>query len=350
MTSTTKESLDLERRRRMMLSLAKQGHGAALIGLGAYLYSEGKASGPYQAGQRGDAENDRDLAGIETGMVKVGNEWKSLLPFGPDGMLMNMGAAIAAQIKEDVTESAATKAVNATTAAGRSTYASLKDLPMVQTLSDLDETFRSGRENVTRGAGELAARVATSFIPASSLLAASGRAIDPIQSLRDPQGWVETAQERLPFLRERVPAKLGPFAETTPNPGGIRTLADPFRTTPGRDSDQTIRWLMDNDVRVPRPAKRKDETREAYLARRKEEGPLEKRVLDEMVRAVQGKPTKDRWAREQSESLLESSDAAWNLHRQGKTGDALELLLRNYRAGLAKERKERTTTPPQGTR
>ncbi len=330
--ASAKASVDLERRRRFMLSLAKQGNGAALLTLGAYLASDGLMSGPYQPGSAGtDIAGDRDLADVPPGMVKTPSGWMSLLPLGPQGVLLNMGAAIYQQIQQDNATTMGDRVSSGTTAAVSGGLQQLMELPMVQGIKDVDELRRAGASGLGRRAGEYATRQAASFIPAGSAIATTARAIDPVRDRR-PEGAADVVRERLPGLREQVPEKLSLFGEASPNPGALRTVLDPFRTRPGRDSDPTIAWAMQQNIRVPRADKKGAESIAVYNLRRKADGPLEKRILDAMFESG-----KDEWADGQV-AFLVKSDGVAALLSAGRKAEAAELAMRNYRSSLTRSR------------
>lgn len=363
-------TLYLEEERRKIRRLVRQGTGASLLAAGALTAIARRAANPYLEGEgNSETQQKRQLRDAPPGGVSVGGNWWSTTPFGPQGIMFNIGAAIAEQILEDtrtanrqkltVGTNAAKLAAEAgrspaeqqaaadsaaatirppnpllsgTLAVGRSLGTQVSELPMLSGIFDLAGGLASGGAKTF---GTWAGRQAASFIPFSSGVAGVARAMDPVRD-RTVQSFGDAIKERVPGLRETLPPKLGVFGEVRPNPGALRTAFDPFRTRPDQAvGDPVIGALLANRATPTAPGwKRADGvTYEQYVAERRIEGPLEKDVLAALFQL----PASD-WAK-RTAPMLWNNSAVQDLAAQGRTGEAIEKALSVFRNNLTRQQR-----------
>jgi hypothetical protein len=137
----------------------------------------------------------------------------------------------------------------------------------------LEQPLLRGTKEVTEALSEpgrlpdKAGRIAGSFVP--TIVSDAGAALDTVQ--RQPRGFAEQIQNRLPILRERLQAKTDAFGQ--PLQTRPTDFFDPFLTRPAREAESPlVAELARLGVGVTQPQKRRNEKPEDYEKRRLEVG------------------------------------------------------------------------------
>lgn len=189
--------------------------GTGLVWAGYELAKNGLITGPSSASSSERAQ--QDLEGESANSIMVGGKWRSLNRVSPVGNLLILGAEAYNNDLDPVkTGFGATKAITEQTF--------LKGLSSgLKAVSEPDRFAPAFAENTVSG-----------LIP--TLSADIARGTDDYR--RDPEGIVENIMERLPGLRERLPAKLDQFGNPIKQEGGlVGALTDPFNSrTPNPDA------------------------------------------------------------------------------------------------------------------
>ena len=261
--------------------------GLGLVLAGFALTEAGMLTGDYVPIMgRDDADNveadRRRLSGQPPLSIKIDGTAHSLSAFAQFAPLLAFGHAIAMEHKVQkekgqsmVTPDAMARVAGRTAlAAGRT----IAEFPMLQGVKNITDSFSGDRAG---DLGSYLGREAASFIPASSLMAAGARTIDPLGA-RKAEGFTQSLKERIPFMREDLPAKVGPMGEVTPNMDPFSQLFSPTR--PRRVQNDQLHQSLDQIGFYPSNGEQgADESYADYSARRQQEGPNEQGLLQSVL-------------------------------------------------------------------
>jgi hypothetical protein len=214
--------------------------------------------------------------------------------------------------------------------AGRAALATgrtVTEFPLMQGAKNAIEMFSGEKAG---NIGTWLGREASSFIPASSAVAATARIADPVGS-RKPETFNESIMERLPVLRERIAPKVGVLGEVPGKADFISQLVSPTRPT--KVNTGPLYDALENVGLYPTAARKDEgETERQYAERRIPEGENERALL---------------------QGLLDGNREAWRFvtptaaRKFEETGDWKELLsgaLSRQRSTLSNARKLQPAT------
>lgn len=256
--------------------------GIGAISAGYLMSRSGRLTGEYVEPAGATPEEQQEmkrqrLTGQAPLTLRVGDEAYSLAPFAFLIPGIVIGAALQDAFKDEDVDIAGTAGK-----IGGSMARTVLDLPVLQGIKNLTELPQG---NV----GEKLGRETTRLLPFSALIAATGRAMDPVVK-REAETYTEAIKERLPFLREELAPAVNQFGEVTTREQTIGTainvLANPFRPTPVRtgalyDALQALETTPPMGPR--RKAGETQETQARYAERRQLEGPQEKALLEGLL-------------------------------------------------------------------
>jgi hypothetical protein len=309
---------------------ARQITGAGLLMGGYFLHKSGLLSSeytPYIGREQAEQQEARrrSLLGLGALSLRVGDTNYSVgAGLGIMGPLLAMGAALSAADSYDEGVSVQDKVGAAAKSAGRTAL----EVPVLTAFADLQTLIQTGG----REGSEYAARQLTRFIPGSSLLRATARGIDREAATRSPEGFVEALRQDLPFARQTLPPRTNPLGDVYPAANPVDIMFNPF--SPRRNMRGPLYEALDRVGFYPTPALRlPEESRRDYTARRREEGRIERALL---------------------EGLMTGSERAWEFvgnqafedfrqsRRQSEDWqEVLRATLQKQRAATSRERRER---------
>lgn len=280
------EEIGREVRRKRITGATKQlTTGAGMVGLGFLWTKMGMLSGDYVEPQaRDDAERDeageRQLTGQGPLTLRVGDTAHSLSGFAQFAPLLAMGHALALEsaLSEDDPENVVplgTRVGSIAERAAAATLRTVREFPLIQGVENLSR--------VTEGVGKYLGREAASLIPYGAGVAVAARIADPV-ARRETDSFSAAIKERIPGLRDDLPARVNPLGDVAVRPGAAAALAAPTRpqhlmTGPVADELQRIKVFPSMPTRLP------SESRAAYSARVQTEGPMVKSILEELFQA-----------------------------------------------------------------
>jgi hypothetical protein len=191
--------------------------GSAFIAMGAMLLREGLMTGS-------TVTPAEQAQGKKPHSVLIDGRWYDVTRIPGPGTLLAMGAEAASDV------SAAEGGANKIGAAAFANVRVIADQPMVSGLSGIVDAVRD-RSPAKDRAGAYLTKQAASVIP-SAVNQLAGAMDDKV---RDPHGFVETMESRVPGLRERVPAKTDMLGRDVANDqSGGRAYLDFLRSNVSR--------------------------------------------------------------------------------------------------------------------
>jgi hypothetical protein len=207
--------------------------------------------------------------------VRVGDHWLQIGSLAPVGTLLGIGASLYeashGQAQKPAEELAGT--------AGKV----LLDQPLLKGTKEFTDAL-SEPGHLPDKAG----RIAGSFVP--TIVSDAGAAIDKVQ--RQPRGFVQQIQNRLPVFREKLPPKTDAFGQ----PMGTRPtdFFDPFLTRPTRETESPLTTALTRlGVGITPPQKRPNEKPVEYEARRAEVGRLFNQYGAELLDSAEWRDAND---------------------------------------------------------
>lgn len=192
--------------------------GTGIIAFGGMLAQKGMMTGnaPSSEAERADFFAE----GKQPNSIKIGGKWFQLNRLSPFGNLLALGAEFEELEKEK-------QLSELPTALG---FAALKGVT--------EQTFlkgvAGGAKAVTqpeRNAQAFIDQTVASVIP--TVISKIGRTEDPF--LRLSEGTIESVQERLPIIRDRLPVRRDIFGRPVKTSGGNFVLVDPFSITEAKN-------------------------------------------------------------------------------------------------------------------
>lgn len=327
------EDIAREVRRARTMNVAKMTTtGAGLIVAGYALTMSGQLTGDYVAPMaRDDADaeeaNRRKLSGQPPLSIRLGNRAHSLSAFGQFAPLLALGHAFAIEAQQEHASNTSLLA----NSAGRGMLAggrTVMEFPMLQGIKNMTDALSGEKAGDVPG---YLGREAASFIPASSAVAATARVLDPVGK-RKPEGFTQSIMERLPGLRERLPAQVGPMGEVPERVSATELLFDPTR--PQRLNTGPLYSALDEIGFYPTAGRRDPgESYADYSTRRQQEGTMERALLEDVLRGGQ-----EGWS-------YVSTAASDSLDATGNWKFPLQSALSRQRTLVTNERNSRRLTP-----
>lgn len=221
--------LDLNlKQRAVVMSLAKQSVGAAVVYLGLKAGEKGLASGGFPKDSREQGLfRERNMVGDA---AKIGGFWYGMYMMGPYGLLFGAAATMASAWKQEE-GGAGEKALAATGAGITATARIVRDMPLMQGPKELFDVIEEPDRKTARWIG----RQVGSLVP--SFLGAAARASDPVLD-RDlsSDSFLGSAKGRIPGLRQTLPPKLTPLGRENRGPANplLRTVREMVDVTGAR--------------------------------------------------------------------------------------------------------------------
>lgn len=215
------------------LALARMATGTSIM-LVAFDWADSgliSGMGPMGAGKQGEREA-MIRQGWQPYSVKVGDRWYSYSRTDPFGMTMGMAADIAEAVRRgemneddaDEWEEVAAMAITATAQAAVTRR-------YLQGFSE----FVNVMGDPQRYAPSYIKKLFASFVPATSLMGAVERAVDP--TMRDAQTIGEAMQAKIAGLSDKLPARRNLWGEEMRAQSGIGTAYDFFSPVQSRKVD-----------------------------------------------------------------------------------------------------------------
>lgn len=215
--------------------------GTAPLVIGAEMYKNGLISLDYPGGDERQIELDRaegrSYNAFRTG---EGEEWRSVMTLGPAGNLILMGAFFQEAIEQS----------------GSPTEAMVQ-AGLGAANSFTEQTFLTGVTNFTNAISD-PQRYAETFLPnlTASFIPTIVSDVAQVgdEQVRESRGdtfaetFVTRAQNRVPGLRNELPARVDALGNQTPRGGNaLETMLDPTRPSQDRSNELTteLRRLMD---------------------------------------------------------------------------------------------------------
>jgi hypothetical protein len=107
-----------------------------------------------------------------------------------------------------------------------------------------------------------------------TVVADVGKALDD-GTRRRPKGAAESIKERIPGLRETIPARIDALGrEVKFREGAVNIFLNPFSGQKDRSDDPVVTMLRETGARVATPRQEKEESGEAFERRSRLEGEL----------------------------------------------------------------------------
>jgi hypothetical protein len=233
---------------------------AAMYGVGLWAYQRGLITGAFPSGSE---RSQWELEGKTANSVLIGDQWQPLARLTPLGAVMAAGANLGKAL-ENQDLSPSERAFATATATTRTAL----DQPLVtgtKTLLDaVQDTERFG-EQLLRSS-------ASSLVP--TVVADVGKALDD-GTRRRPKGAAESIKERIPGLRETIPARIDALGrEVKFREGAVNIFLNPFSGQKDRSDDPVVTMLRETGARVATPRQEKEESGEAFERRSRLEGEL----------------------------------------------------------------------------
>ena len=198
--------------RQISENLGRASVGTAALALGYKLAERGLMTGFFPEDQR--TRDEWEPQGKLEGAAKIGGMWTQVNRLSPLGNLMQIGAAMHEARKtpgETLLEKGKTLL-----ATGTAPLRTVAELPMVSNVKDLIEMgTHFGQEEFVDAGAQISARTATGLVPLSSLIRATGRAIDRTQRETKGATPLETIGNEIlaqvPGFSKTLPEKVDPL-------------------------------------------------------------------------------------------------------------------------------------------
>ena len=221
--------------------LFSQGIGRGLTGtgvmwIGMELFKKGKVSLDFPDTER--ERNQWELEGRKANSIKVGDKWRSVLPAGPLGMTIILGAHLQNFINETGSLAAALPGAS---------FASLKSFKEQTFLVGVNQ-FANALNDPGRYAENVVARNVGSFIP--TIVSDVARASDPFErrTYVKTEGFFAPAVGRVPGVRQTLEPKIDVLGSPILSAGNAyEIMLDPTRPTNIKSSKliEELRRLFD---------------------------------------------------------------------------------------------------------
>ena len=255
--------------------LARQVTGSSMILAGYALHKAGLLTPEYvepigATPEEREEMRRRGLTGSGALALRVGDTTYSVsAALGITAPLLAIGAAmsLAEEAEEPVPLS------NRIGVGIRSAFNTAQSIPLLTGIEDVRD-LASGKRDVAEYAGRQARR----FIPGSAGIALASRVMDPGVGRREPEGFLETVAEGIPFARQTLPERVNPLGDVIGAPNPLAAILSPF--TPSRTaSGEVYDILEDIDLFPMSPRKLPGESEREYSERRQVEGEREREVI-----------------------------------------------------------------------
>jgi len=194
--------------------------GSGFIGFGAYLAQKGLMTGnaPTDKAER----DDFFASGKQPNSILIDGKWRKLDRVSPLGNLLALGAEIDELSNEGFTGRGL---------AVQATLEGVKGLTEQTFLKGISGGLKALNEP-EQGGQAFVEQTAASVIP--SVVGRIAKTIDP--ELKDPEGAIQAIQDKLPFLRSKLPERRDVLGNKIIVAGGRATLVDPFSSTEAKNS------------------------------------------------------------------------------------------------------------------
>ena len=255
--------------------LARQVTGPSMILAGYALHKAGLLTPEYvepigATPEEREEMRRRGLTGSGALSLRVGDTTYSVsAALGITAPLLAIGAAmsLAEEAEEPVPLS------NRIGVGIRSAFNTAQSIPLLTGIEDVRD-LASGKRDVAEYAGRQARR----FIPGSAGIALASRVMDTEAGRREPEGFLETVAEGIPFARQTLPERVNPLGDVIGAPNPLAAILSPF--TPSRTaSGEVYDILEDIDFFPMSPRKLPEESEREYSERRQVEGEREREVI-----------------------------------------------------------------------
>ncbi len=263
-----KDGFTSEQQRKFAKTFGRSSLGTGILALGWILASMGLATGPADDDE-GRRERDK-AAGRKPGAIRIFGTWYQVGSFSPMGNLLSIGAGLYREAKQTRTEWY--QGLTHMAALGGK---ALLELPMLQGAKGVLDTLQApGGSKTTSGGG----RFAASFVP--TLLSDLAELGDT--KTRDPKGFLQQIQKRIPGLRNLLPEATDVLGR--PVDQSKSAAYNPTLPSKGKElTDPVDRELLRLDVGVSKPDIKAGETEDAYRERSKSTGQKVYAVIDRVI-------------------------------------------------------------------
>lgn len=238
--------------------------GSALVLLGYLKGKRGEMTGFYPADERTRAQ--WEVEGKKEGAVKANGNWVQVNRISPVGNLLTIGASLA-----DV-ERGSPDLLAMAIGSVASPLSAVTDLPMAQGISNITEVLDTGStpEQKRDALSNIVGGTLSGMVPFSGLLRSTAQAMDPVMRETRTDGRMATALNRvqagIPFLSERLPAKVDPLGREVQRGGtALERFASPLQRERDLTTVDPVRAaLQEANAVVGRMARRKGEGMQEY--------------------------------------------------------------------------------------
>lgn len=272
----TLQNMSMTRQRRIAMGIGRSITGAALFAAGVLLYNRGQMSGDTP-----DDEMEEDIwsmLGKIPHAVKVGDNWWDLSSLGPSLVLLNLGATLAEELKDDLDSKSILKLFK--TCVFQSTSEVMSDITgdnLWSGIIDLADNIKNiEEEGLSKLLYDVAGDAVSQIVPFSSALRQFAYTFDEYvreTSAEDEAGWIINKQRaglpsfgkdaRFGIGSKSLPKKVGITGEETvryPNAKtgagrAVNAFLNPASTISEDRSDED--WLQEL-ARLARATDKKD--------------------------------------------------------------------------------------------
>lgn len=203
--------------------------GTAVLGLGAYLYNQGRISLGFPTDER--ERKQWELEGRVPNSIKIGGKWRHANIFGPVGFMMIWGGYVRNFYNESGSANAAADATEALLSSVGGMAKTFTEQTFVRGLESALGLLTDPERNWQSAIRTLSGPFGPSIIP--TIVADVARATDPYQRVvgRGLRGmFVEGAMMRIPGLRQRLQPRIDVAGQPVETPGSpLEIMIDPTR-------------------------------------------------------------------------------------------------------------------------
>lgn len=269
--------------RKTVEQLGRSSIGATAIITGYYLAERGLTSGSMPQGSERD---QMYLEGRTPNSVLVGNRWMGVERISPMGNLLLLGAALH-DLKNDpefVAEEGRKRSVGEVALGGVASIGkTITEQSYMQGMNlALDALSEEHKANA------FAKNLAGSVVP--NIVRQASNVADPVMRNTDGEGLAEemvnSVQNRVPGLKDNLPARIDQFGRPVPREGGLKEMLDPFRSSVDeRSKSEVIAELSRVNATLPARKQKEGETLEQYTERAAQEGQEAYRLIQYVIQS-----------------------------------------------------------------
>jgi hypothetical protein len=285
--------------------------GGAAITVGYFAAKNGRMTGFFPSNPR--ERNAWESSGKMEGSIKVGDNWVQVSKLSPLGNLLQVGASLH-DMENEVDTDASLLAQGAKAVYGglTSPLRSVAELPMVANVNDLTETIgKAGSDEMWDATARIAGRQVSGLIPFSGLSRSLAQATDQtVRETKAPtvyEATKNTVKASIPGLSRTLPERLDPLGRTQQRDlGVIGSLFSPVAVRKSLTTDPMRAELERTNAVITPVKRRKDETPQMFLERKRMTGSTMDRVMRSVTSSPQYKAIGD-MSTDNARALLENA-------------------------------------------